>query len=133
MPSYEDGFLADYEDEFDNETSEVEEPKTTNGTLSPIKVQLCLCCYDLKFGRANYQQVPKAICEERMYKGLCLNCGKPEHFTASCNQKRNKQGRSSQDETTDRGRAIHESPLMDETDKPETQWGSYFPENYLNE
>jgi hypothetical protein len=131
--SYEDGFLADYEDDFDEGTSEVEEPKTTDGNLSPMEVQLRLCCYDLKFGRDNYQQVPKAIREERMCKGLCLNCGKLGHFTASCNQKRNDQGRSAQDETTDRGRAIHESPPTDETDKPDTQWGPYFPENHLNE
>jgi hypothetical protein len=87
MPSYEDGFLADYEDDFDEETSKVEEPKTTDGTLSPMEVQLCLRHYDLKFGRDSYQQVPKAIREERMHKGLCLNCRKPGHFTASCNQK----------------------------------------------
>jgi hypothetical protein len=81
--------------------NQAEEPKTTDGTLSPMEVQLRLGRYDLKFGRDNYQQVPKAIHEERMHKGLCLNCGKPGHFAASCNQKRNEQGRSSQDETTD--------------------------------
>jgi hypothetical protein len=133
IPSYEDGFLADYEDDFDEGTSEVEESKTTDGNLSPMEVQLRLRRYDLKFGRDNYQQVPKAIREERMCKGLCLNCGKPGHFAASCNQKRNEQGRSSQDETTDWERAIHESPPTDETDKPKTQWGPYFPENHLNE
>jgi hypothetical protein len=125
--------MPSYEDEFDEETSKVEESKTTDRTLSPMDVQLCLHCDDLKFGRDNYQQVPKAIRKERMHKGLCLNCRKPGHFAASCNQKRNKQERSSQDETTDRGKAIHESPPMDETDKPKTQWGPYFSENHLNE
>jgi hypothetical protein len=38
MPSYEDGFLADYENDFDKETSEVEESKTTDGNLSPMEV-----------------------------------------------------------------------------------------------
>jgi hypothetical protein len=54
MPSYENGFLADYEDDFDEETSEVEESKTTDGNLLPMEVQLHLHCYDLKFGRDNY-------------------------------------------------------------------------------
>jgi hypothetical protein len=75
MPSYEDRFLADYEDDFDEETSEVEEFKTTDRTLSPMEVQLHLRCYNLKFGRENYQQVPKAIHKERMRKTRTL-CSK---------------------------------------------------------
>jgi hypothetical protein len=67
-----------------------------------------------------------------MRKGLCLICGKAGHFAANCDMKKGERGRSVQDETSEKGRAMQEKPANDPKGKPETEWGPYFPEESLN-
>jgi hypothetical protein len=67
-----------------------------------------------------------------MCKGLCLNCGKAGHFAANCDMNRGERGRSAQDETFEKGRAIQEKPVTGSKGKPETEWGPYFREESLN-
>ena len=67
-----------------------------------------------------------------MRKGLCLNCGKPGHFAASCNLPRNDKGRAMQDESTEKGRVAQENSPKPSNNDNATQWGPYFPEEPLN-
>ena len=120
------------DEDSEEETTNTEVKQTTDTNLSPAEVKLRLHRFDLKFGKENANQVNRNLREEHMCKGLCLHCGKPGHFIVQCNQRRNEQGRSVQDETTEQGRAMYEKHDEDNFDDSDAQWGPYFPENHLN-